>query len=163
MTQIIGAVIDVEFSLERTVPSVYDALLTVVGLEDRHSRGTAAVGRWSCENDRHGLHPRELKRGLELLTDTKAPISVPVGASNAWTDYGCVRQSHRRERAPSVRSEAGNANSSKSPPGLRPSQAAIRRAVLETGIKVIDLMVCPFAKGGKVGLFGELVLVKRLT
>lgn len=141
--QIIGAVIDVEFPRD-TVPKVYDAL-KVQGvettLEVQQQLGDGVV-RSIAMGSTEGL-----KRGLDV-TNTGAPISVPVGVKtlgrimdvlgNPIDEQGPIGEEERwsiHREAPSFEEQAGG------------------NELLETGIKVIDL-VCPFARGGKVGLFG---------
>ena len=145
IVQVIGAVVDVEFPRD-AVPSIYSAL-NVVGskddlvLEVQQQLGDGIV-RTIAMGSSDGL-----QRGLEV-TDTKHPISVPVGTGTLGrimdvlgrpVDYaGPVEASEHwaiHRKAPSYEDQAGSTE------------------VLETGIKVIDLL-CPFAKGGKVGLFG---------
>ncbi|EXX05245.1 ATP synthase F1, beta subunit [Acinetobacter baumannii 44327_2] len=141
--QIIGAVIDVEF--ERTsVPKIYDALKvdgTETTLEVQQQLGDGVV-RTIAMGSTEGL-----KRGL-TVTSTNAPISVPVGTATLGRimdvlgrpidEAGPVATEERlpiHRQAPSYAEQAASTD------------------LLETGIKVIDLL-CPFAKGGKVGLFG---------
>lgn len=143
IVQCIGAVVDVEFA-HGEVPKVYDALKlegSALTLEVQQQLGDGVV-RTIALGSSDGI-----KRGL-MVTNTGNPITVPVGKAtlgrimdvlgNPIDERGPVDQSltaaiHRK--APAYDE-------------LSPSQE-----LLETGIKVIDL-VCPFAKGGKVGLFG---------
>ncbi len=141
--QIIGAVIDVEFPRD-SVPKVYDAL-EVQGkdltLEVQQQLGDGVV-RTIAMGTSEGL-----TRNLEV-TNTNKPISVPVGTptlgrimdvlGNPIDERGPIGESERK----SIHQEA--------PSYADQSQS---QDLLETGIKVIDL-ICPFAKGGKVGLFG---------
>ncbi|PZW45445.1 F0F1 ATP synthase subunit beta [Pseudomonas sp. URMO17WK12:I2] len=143
IVQIIGAVIDVEFPRDK-VPSVYDAL-KVVGaettLEVQQQLGDGVV-RTIAMGSTEGL-----KRGLNV-DSTGAGIQVPVGVKtlgrimdvlgNPIDEAGPIGEEERwgiHRPAPTYAEQAGS------------------NELLETGIKVIDL-VCPFAKGGKVGLFG---------
>ncbi|MDO9619388.1 MULTISPECIES: F0F1 ATP synthase subunit beta [Pseudomonas] len=143
IVQIIGAVIDVEFPRDQ-VPSVYEAL-KVVGaettLEVQQQLGDGVV-RTIAMGSTEGL-----KRGLSVGS-TGAGIQVPVGVKtlgrimdvlgNPIDEAGPIGEEERwgiHRPAPSYAEQAGS------------------NELLETGIKVIDL-VCPFAKGGKVGLFG---------
>ncbi|TGD72779.1 F0F1 ATP synthase subunit beta [Mangrovimicrobium sediminis] len=143
IVQIIGAVIDVEFPRD-AVPQVYDAL--TVGekgltLEVQQQLGDGVV-RSIALGSSEGL-----SRGL-AVDNTGAPISVPVGL----------------ETLGRIMDVLGNPIDECGPIGEK-ERASIHRAaptyeelaaaeeLLETGIKVIDL-VCPFAKGGKIGLFG---------
>ncbi|QNN47648.1 F0F1 ATP synthase subunit beta [Thermomonas brevis] len=143
VVQIIGAVVDVEFPRE-SVPRVYDALKvqnTAITLEVQQQLGDGVV-RCIALGSTDGL-----KRGL-IADNTGRAISVPVGIGtlgrimdvlgNPIDEAGPVAadttwEIHRA--APSYEDQASTTE------------------LLETGIKVIDLM-CPFAKGGKVGLFG---------
>jgi F-type H+/Na+-transporting ATPase subunit beta len=143
IVQIIGAVIDVEFPRD-DVPKVYDALKvstveTVLEVQQQLGDGvvrTIAMG--STEG---------LKRGMEV-TNTGAAISVPVGKETLGRIMNVLGEPI---------DEAGEIGEAERMPIHRkaPSYAdqAASEELLETGIKVIDL-VCPFAKGGKVGLFG---------
>ncbi|MGY4877667.1 F0F1 ATP synthase subunit beta [Vreelandella aquamarina] len=143
IVQIIGAVIDVEFPRD-SVPKVYDAL-NVSGaetvLEVQQQLGDGVV-RTIAMGSTEGL-----KRGIEA-TNTGAAISVPVGKATLGRIMNVLGEPideagdiGEEERMPIHRKAPGYAD-----------QAASEE-LLETGIKVIDL-VCPFAKGGKVGLFG---------
>ncbi|GAB2507997.1 F0F1 ATP synthase subunit beta [Lysobacter humi (ex Lee et al. 2017)] len=143
IVQIIGAVVDVEFPRD-AVPRVYDALKvdgTAITLEVQQQLGDGVV-RTIALGSTDGL-----KRGL-VANNTGRAIAVPVGAGTLGRimdvlgtpidEAGPVQASdfweiHRA--APSYEDQSSGSD------------------LLETGIKVIDLM-CPFAKGGKVGLFG---------
>jgi len=145
VVQVIGAVVDVEFPQE-SVPKVYDALkVTNEGyhlvLEVQQQLGGGVV-RTIAMGSSDGL-----RRGL-TVENTQRPIMVPVGKQTLGRimnvlgdpidEAGPIGEEERWEihrEAPSYEEQA-NSND-----------------LLETGIKVIDL-VCPFAKGGKVGLFG---------
>ena len=143
IVQIIGAVIDVEFPRDN-VPKVYDAL-TIEGkelvLEVQQQLGDGIV-RAIAMGSTEGM-----KRGL-VVENTNNPVSVPVGTKtlgrimdvlgNPIDEKGPIGEEERwaiHREAPSYAEQSSD------------------NALLETGIKVIDL-VCPFAKGGKVGLFG---------
>ncbi|MGZ4980187.1 MAG: F0F1 ATP synthase subunit beta, partial [Methylobacter sp.] len=143
IVQIIGAVVDVEFP-RADLPKVYDAL-NVEGkglvLEVQQQLGDGVV-RTIAMGTTDGL-----SRGLGV-SNTNAPIAVPVG----------------QETLGRIMNVLGEPIDEKGPIGEKvtwgihreaPSYAeqAAATELLETGIKVIDL-VCPFTKGGKVGLFG---------
>jgi F-type H+-transporting ATPase subunit beta len=143
IVQIIGAVVDVEFPRDN-VPKVYDALVvgkTGLTLEVQQQLGDGVV-RTIAMGQTEGV-----SRGLEV-SNNGAPISVPVGTKtlgrimdvlgNPIDEKGPIGE---EERMPIHRKAPSYADQSSS------------NELLETGIKVIDL-VCPFAKGGKVGLFG---------
>ena len=143
IVQIIGAVIDVEFPRD-SVPKVYDALMVPekgLTLEVQQQLGDGVV-RAIAMGSSEGV-----SRGL-AVENTGAPISVPVGI----------------ETLGRIMDVLGNPIDECGPIGEKERAAIHRKApsyeelsasddLLETGIKVIDL-VCPFAKGGKVGLFG---------
>ncbi len=143
IVQIIGAVVDVEFSRD-AMPKVYDALRVAdagLTLEVQQQMGDGVVRAIA-------MGPSEgLKRGMSA-EGTGAPISVPVGQGTLGRimnvlgepqdERGDVQTEQRwsiHRDAPSYEEQSGSTD------------------LLETGIKVIDLL-CPFAKGGKVGLFG---------
>ena len=143
IVQIIGAVIDVEFPRD-TVPKIYDALTVEsqgLTLEVQQQLGDGVV-RAIAMGVSDGL-----QRGMGVA-NTGAPISVPVGKATLGRimdvlgtpidEKGDIGEEERwsiHRKAPSFDEQASAAE------------------LLETGVKVIDL-VCPFAKGGKVGLFG---------
>jgi len=143
IVQVIGAVIDVEFPRD-AVPQVYDALKVTekdLTLEVQQQLGDGVV-RAIAMGSSEGL-----SRGLSV-ENTQAPISVPVGVEtlgrimdvlgNPIDEQGPIGEQDRA----SIHREAPTYE-----------ELAASEELLETGIKVIDL-VCPFAKGGKVGLFG---------
>ena len=143
ITQIIGAVIDVEFPRE-SVPRVYEALRLAdvdLTLEVQQLLGDGVV-RTIAMGASEGL-----KRGL-AVNSTGEPIQVPVGAGTLGRimDVLGVPQDNR-----------GPVQTKEHLPIHRPAPSYDEQAggqdLLATGIKVIDLLV-PFAKGGKVGLFG---------
>jgi F-type H+-transporting ATPase subunit beta len=143
IVQIIGAVVDVEFP-RKAIPKIYDALYveeTGLTLEVEQQLGDGVV-RTIAMGSSDGL-----KRGLDV-TNTEAPISVPVGKATLGRimnvlgtpidhlgEVGAEAQWPIHRHAPTFEEQSGATE------------------LLETGIKVIDLL-CPFAKGGKVGLFG---------
>ena len=143
IVQIIGAVIDVEFD-RNSVPKVYDALEvqevdTVLEVQQQMGDGvvrTIAMG--STEG---------LKRGLDVA-NTNEPIKVPVGVETLGRIMD-VLGDPIDEKGPIGEKERSSIH--RKAPSF--SEQAVSNELLETGIKVIDL-VCPFAKGGKVGLFG---------
>jgi F-type H+-transporting ATPase subunit beta len=143
IVQIIGAVIDVEFPRD-SVPKVYDAL-TVDGkattLEVQQQLGDGVV-RTIAMGSTEGL-----KRGL-AVSNTGAPISVPVGKATLGRIMNVLGQPE--DEAGPIGENARLAIHRKAPSY---DEQAGSTELLETGIKVIDLL-CPFAKGGKVGLFG---------
>ncbi len=152
IVEIIGAVVDVQFPREN-VPNVYDALTVNEGgltLEVQQQLGDGIV-RTIAMGSSDGL-----KRGLDV-TGTGAPISVPVGEATLGRimdvlgepvdDAGPVGTDERmpiHRKAPSYADQAASLE------------------ILETGIKVIDLIM-PIAKGGKIGLFGGAGVGKTVT
>ena len=143
IVQCIGAVVDVEFPRNQ-MPKVYDALKlegSALTLEVQQQLGDGVV-RTIALGSSDGL-----KRGL-MVTNTGNPITVPVGKSTLGRIMD-VLGNPIDERGPVDQALTASIHG-KAPAydELSPSQE-----LLETGIKVIDL-VCPFAKGGKVGLFG---------
>ena len=143
IVQIIGAVVDVEFPRD-AIPHVFDALKLVendLTLEVQQLLGDGIV-RTIAMGSSDGL-----KRGM-AVNNTGAPITVPVGREtlgrimdvlgNPVDEAGPVNASNTR----AIHQEAPKFD-----------ELSSTTELLETGIKVIDLL-CPFAKGGKVGLFG---------
>ena len=145
ISQIIGVVVDVHFS--ENLPAIYNALETkmpngsTLTLEVQQHLGSNTV-RTIAMNTTDGL-----QRDAEV-TDTGKPISVPVGPITLGRMFDVTGQ-------PIDGLEA--VKSAKTYPIHRPApsfkQQSTKYEVLETGIKVIDL-ICPFLKGGKIGLFG---------
>jgi F-type H+-transporting ATPase subunit beta len=143
VTQIIGAVIDVEFPKEN-LPKVYDALTvdeTGLVLEVQQQLGDGVV-RTIAMGASEGL-----KRGVSV-SNTKQAIAVPVGEGTLGRIMNVLGEPI---------DEKGKIDSDETMPIHRKAPSYEDQAdsseLLETGIKVIDL-ICPFAKGGKVGLFG---------
>lgn len=143
IVQIIGAVIDVEFPRD-AMPKVYDALKLVdaeLTLEVQQQLGDGVV-RTIAMGSSDGL-----KRGM-AVANTGAPISVPVGKATLGRIMDVL--GNPVDEAGAVATDARRAIHQSAPKFDELSPAT---ELLETGIKVIDLL-CPFAKGGKVGLFG---------
>ena len=143
IVQCIGAVVDVEFPRDQ-MPKIYDALKmagSALTLEVQQQLGDGVV-RTIALGSSDGL-----RRGM-VVTNTNNSIQVPVGKATLGRIMD-VLGAPIDERGP-VSAEKTASIHRKAPTydELSPSQE-----LLETGIKVIDL-VCPFAKGGKVGLFG---------
>ena len=152
IVQIIGAVIDVEFPREE-VPRIYDALTVTergLTLEVQQQLGDGVV-RAIAMGSSEGL-----ARGLSV-SNTGHPITIPVGEEtlgrimnvlgDAIDEKGPI---NARQRLPIHRD----------PPTFEDQKGDIE--LLETGVKVIDLM-CPMARGGKVGLFGGAGVGKTVT
>ena len=144
ITQIIGAVVDVEF--DGHLPKILNALET----DNQGNRLVLEVAQHLGENSVRTI-AMDTSEGLtrgQAVTDTGAPISVPVGDETLGRiinvigepvdEAGPLHTSGRRaihQPAPSYAEQATEAQ------------------ILETGIKVVDLLA-PYAKGGKIGLFG---------
>jgi F-type H+-transporting ATPase subunit beta len=143
VVQVIGAVIDVEFPRD-SVPQVYDALTVSdkgLTLEVQQQLGDGVV-RAIAMGSSEGV-----SRGL-AVENTGAPISVPVGTETLGRIMD-VLGNPIDERGPIGEQERSSIHR----PAPTYEELAASEELLECGIKVIDL-VCPFAKGGKVGLFG---------
>ncbi len=150
--EIIGAVVDVSFPAD-AVPKVYDALTVDeagLTLEVQAQLGDGIV-RTIAMGATDGL-----KRGL-AVTDTGAPISVPVGEGTLGRIMDVLGNPV---------DNAGDVEAARRDPIHRepPSYAdqAADVTILETGVKVIDLIM-PIAKGGKIGLFGGAGVGKTVT
>src|ERR1700733_6246719 len=151
IVQIIGPVIDADFSETNVLPDIYDAL------EVEFSVGGAETKKLTLEVQQHlgdgwvraiAMSSTEgLKRGMQIL-NTAAPISVPVGEGVLGRVFN-VTGDPVDERGP-VTFEKRYPIHRKAPSLVEQDTSA---SILETGIKVIDL-ICPFSKGGKVGAFG---------
>jgi len=143
IVQIIGPVIDVEFS-GAELPKVHDALtVDEVGLtlEVQQQIGDGVV-RAIAMGSSDGL-----KRGMKVA-NTGSPISVPVGKATLGRIFDVL--GNAIDNAGPVETQE-RAQIHRKPPKF--DELAASQELLETGVKVIDL-ICPFAKGGKVGLFG---------
>lgn len=157
ISQIVGVVVDVEFA-GSNLPAIYNALkaeldgkeLTLEVAQHLSESSVRAVSLGSTDG---------LKRGASV-TDTGAPISVPVGEKTLGRMFNVTgqpidgKEDNFKDRSPIHRT----------PPPLIDQSGSVE--VLETGIKVIDL-IAPITKGGKVGLFGgagvgKTVLIQEL-
>ena len=156
VVQVIGAVVDVEFP-QNCVPKVYNALKVVSDcpvkgliMEVQQQIGGGVV-RCITMGTSEGL-----SRGLQV-EDTLEPIKVPVGKETLGRIMNVLGEPV---------DEVGDINSSEKWVIHRPAPSYEEQSntteLLETGIKVIDL-ICPFAKGGKVGLFGGAGVVKTVN
>lgn len=158
VAQIIGTVVDVEF--EDQLPSIYNAIKTKTGdgkdlvLEVVQHLGSGKI-RAIAMDSTDGL-----QRGTEV-EDTEAPISVPVGEEVLGRMFDVLGKTIDGK-------EEGKFSKRASIHRPAPSfiEQSTKSEIFETGIKVIDL-ICPFTKGGKVGLFGgagvgKTVLIQEL-
>ncbi|MBM3562632.1 MAG: F0F1 ATP synthase subunit beta [Alphaproteobacteria bacterium] len=144
ITQVIGAVVDVQF--DGHLPEILNALETT----NQGNRLVLEVAQHLGENSVRTIamdSSEGLVRGQEV-TDTGAPISVPVGDETLGRIINVIGEPV---------DEAGPLNTGKSraihQPAPSYSEQATEAQILETGIKVVDLLA-PYAKGGKIGLFG---------
>jgi F-type H+-transporting ATPase subunit beta len=143
ISQIVGVVVDVNFP--SNLPAIYNALKVQNGDEElvlevaQHLSETSvrAISLGSTDG---------LARGA-IVTDTEAPISVPIGEETLGRMFNVVGLP--------IDGKAGKFSKTapihRAPPPLIDQSGKVE--ILETGIKVIDL-ICPITKGGKVGLFG---------
>ena len=150
IVQVIGPVVDVDFSAAGNLPKIYEALevefvvngeKTKLVLEVQQHLGESWV-RTIAMSSSEGL-----QRGIKV-TATGAPISVPVGEGILGRVFNVTGDPvDERGEVPHTKRYAIH----------RPAPALVdqdvKADILETGIKVIDL-ICPFTKGGKVGAFG---------
>ncbi|MFO1102848.1 MAG: F0F1 ATP synthase subunit beta [Methylocystis sp.] len=144
ITQVIGAVVDVQF--DGHLPEILNALETT----NQGNRLVLEVAQHLGENSVRTIamdSSEGLVRGQEV-TDTGAPISVPVGDETLGRIINVIGEPV---------DEAGPLNTGKTraihQPAPSYSEQATEAQILETGIKVVDLLA-PYAKGGKIGLFG---------
>ena len=157
ITQVIGAVVDVKF--EGELPEI----LTALECKNGDNRLVLEVAQHLGESTARTIAmdaTEGLKRGDEVI-NTKAPIKVPVGPETLGRIINVVGEPI---------DERGDVNTKESWPIHRPSpefnDQSTETEILVTGIKVIDLLA-PYAKGGKIGLFGgagvgKTVLIREL-
>jgi F-type H+-transporting ATPase subunit beta len=155
--QVVGVVVDVEFEAKH-LPAMYDALeishgkktVTLEVAQHLDERTVRAIAMSSTDG---------LRRGQDVVA-TGAAISVPVGADTQGRMFNVVGEPIDGQPAP----KGKKASIHRQPPAL--SEQANKTEILETGIKVIDL-IAPLTKGGKAGLFagagvGKTVLIQEL-
>jgi F-type H+-transporting ATPase subunit beta len=156
VSQVVGVVVDIEFSED--LPEIYNALKIKLGSKDL----TLEVAQHLSENSVRAIalgSTDGLQRGAEVK-DTGAPISVPIGEKTLGRMFDVTGQPIDGQTE-----EIKNVSTiHKKPPELIDQSSKIE--ILETGIKVIDL-IAPVVKGGKVGLFGgagvgKTVLIQEL-
>ena len=164
--QIIGAVIDVEFSRD-AVPRVYDALSVEMPVDGGDGEGTQAASRGLVLEVQQQLgdgivrtialgSSEGLCRGLRVH-NTGQPLTVPVGEATLGRIMDVLGEPID-EKGPVVTEQRRPIHSP--PPSYEDQSPAVE--LLETGIKVIDLIM-PIAKGGKIGLFGGAGVGKTVT
>src|SRR5690348_12752055 len=158
ISQVVGVVVDVDFPVDK-LPAIYNALHVTT---DQGQTLVLEVAQHLSESSVRTIALSTtdgLQRGAEV-TDTGAPISVPIGEETLGRMFNVVGEpidgkgGSFKQTAPIHR---------QAPPLVDQSGSV---EILETGIKVIDL-ICPMAKGGKAGLFGgagvgKTVLIQEL-
>lgn len=151
IVQIIGPVVDVEFNpADGALPKIYDALEVEFEANGVKQKVTLEVQQHLGENWVRAIamsSTEGLVRGTEVL-NTAAPISVPVGEGILGRIFNVVGEP-TDERGPVTFTKKYPIHR-EAPPLIEQDTKA---SILETGIKVIDL-ICPFVKGGKAGAFG---------
>lgn len=159
IVQIIGAVVDVEFPIGQ-LPNIYNAIVVV---KDEQKNIVLEVAQHIGKNVARCIAMSStdgLQRGMKAL-DQGLPICVPVGRETLGRVFNVIGEPI---------DQRGPANTAEKWPIHRPAPAFVEQIpsteILETGIKVIDLLA-PYAKGGKVGLFGgagvgKTVLIQEL-
>lgn len=146
ITKVISAVLDIRFS-EGGLPSINDEVY--IPLKDG--------GKLVCEVAQHlgdnvarciALGPTDgLKRGMEAFTEGR-PITVPVGEETLGRMFNVLGEPIDMQDPPKTENRLPI---HRDPPSFE--EQAASSEILETGIKVVDLL-CPYQKGGKIGLFG---------
>src|ERR1051325_5724436 len=149
IVQVIGPVVDVDFSASK-LPHIYEALEITFDVNGQATKLVLEVQQHLGEGWVRAIamsSSEGLKRGLKVNA-TGAPISVPVGEGVLGRVFNVTGDPV---------DERGDVPHTKRYPIHRPAPTLMDQStksqVLETGIKVIDL-ICPFTKGGKVGAFG---------
>ncbi|CAM3975043.1 F0F1 ATP synthase subunit beta [Catellicoccus marimammalium] len=164
IVQVIGPVVDVEFSDRTALPDINNALYVYKGSEEDKQKVVLEVAvelgdsivRTIAMESTDGL-----QRGMEVL-DTGAPISVPVGTETLGRVFNVLGDTiDLKEPFPK---ETERSSIHKKAPSF--DELSTNTEILETGIKVIDLLA-PYLKGGKIGLFGgagvgKTVLIQEL-
>lgn len=156
--QVVGVVVDVEFDKSSNLPAIYDALTVKRGDDEV----TLEVAQHLDEQTVRSIAMSStdgLKRGDAVLA-TGAPIQMPVGTETQGRMFNVVGEPIDDKPAP----KGARAPIHRQPPSL--SEQSNKAEILETGIKVVDL-IAPLAKGGKAGLFagagvGKTVLITEL-
>ena len=150
IVQVIGPVVDVDFSASGKLPEIYNALEITFDLAGK-------TNRLVCEVQQHlgdgwvrsvAMTTTDgLRRGMDVV-DTGAPITVPVGEEVLGRIFNVTGDPVDDQPAPAAKKRYPIHRAAPKLVDQDPSAQ-----ILETGIKVIDL-ICPFTKGGKVGAFG---------
>lgn len=159
VVQIVGAVLDVKFDSEQSLPNLLNALVIKLGDKEIVAEVAQHIGddtvRCIAMSATDGL-----VRGMEVV-DTGGPISVPVGDETLGRIFNVLGKPVDGKPAPK--------SAPKLPihrPALAYDELETTAEILETGIKVVDLLA-PYLKGGKIGLFGgagvgKTVLIQEL-
>ena len=150
ITQVLGAVVDIEFS-DGSLPPIYNALkVTNPAISDQQWNLVVEVAQHLGENTVRCIAmdtTEGLVRGMDVM-DTGAGITVPVGEETLGRVLNVIGEPV---------DEMGPVNAKKSYPIHRPTPEFVDQETkvqsFETGIKVVDLLA-PYARGGKIGLFG---------
>ncbi len=145
VSQVMGPVVDVRFE-EGSLPAIYNALTMKIGEKTL----TVEVAQHIGDNTARCIAMSStdgLKRG-EPVTDTGKAISVPVGRETLGRIFNVLGNTVDNQPDPDCE-ERWNIHR----PAPEYSELSTTPEILETGIKVVDL-ICPFSKGGKIGLFG---------
>ncbi|EOT43713.1 F0F1 ATP synthase subunit beta [Enterococcus dispar] len=163
IVQVIGPVVDVEFSLDQSLPDINNALVvykndeqkTKIVLEAALELGDGVIRTIAMEST------DGLQRGMEVV-DTGSSISVPVGKETLGRVFNVLGNTIDLEEP--FPADAKRSGIHKKAPDF--DELSTSTEILETGIKVIDLLA-PYLKGGKVGLFGgagvgKTVLIQEL-
>jgi F-type H+/Na+-transporting ATPase subunit beta len=157
VSQVIGPVVDVAF--QGNAPAIYNALEVMIDGKkltlEVQQQLSGGIVRTIAMSSTDGL-----QRGMPVI-DTGAPISVPVGAATLGRMFNVLGEPIDGKEAPA---NDDTYPIHRSAPAL--TEQSTRNEILETGIKVVDL-ICPILKGGKVGLFGgagvgKTVLIQEL-
>ncbi len=161
VTQVIGSTLDAEFR-EDSMPAIYNALTVEI---DRVIGGKSVKETLWCEVAQHlgGGRIRAvslgstdgLRRGQDV-TDTGAPVTVPVGDTTLGRVFNLIGETIDG-RGPVSRDNLRSIHQ----PAPKLSELTPKTEILETGIKVVDLLA-PFVRGGKIGLFGGAGLGKTV-
>ena len=150
VVRVIGPVVDVEFSAEQ-MPPIYNALTVPITLEGETKTLTLEVEQHLGDDTVRAiaLEPTDgLTRGA-VVTDTGGPITVPVGDVTKGHVFNVLGEPLDVPASSLKVTERWSIH--RDPPPF--DQLEPRTEILETGIKVIDLLT-PYVKGGKIGLFG---------
>jgi F-type H+-transporting ATPase subunit beta len=150
IVQVIGPVVDVDFTESGSLPKIYDAITVEYEVFGHPNRVVFEVQQHLGENWVRAIamsSTEGLKRGMKV-TNTGAPISVPVGEGVLGRVFN-VTGDPVDELGP-VKADKYYPIHRKAPTLMEQN---VKTEILETGIKVIDL-ICPFTKGGKAGAFG---------